>query len=321
MASSFATVTVLDRPSLDLRVEQGLLIPMNLGAGLRLVDCGDDRPITKEHYEMRVEQFGLDPAPGRYYGASSGIAVAAMIGFAAEYGDAALSNFVRSFSAEGFVDFASNLSDRANRLPITVELNQHSDDTKEGGPIGLCDHKTSSDPLGCAFATKLGLVVAGANQPAQLEQSRIMTSEAGLVLPLEAAADGIAIVQRHLPEHFGIHRGALHHAQTRSSMHTPIAIHRGPHAPNEQVSLVMDLAGYRSNAYKHVEKGMPTYHHTPDLAPQLLEQIMPEINLDPTILRAAGVLLGESTRRALSGPNTPGAIRIEVIPPEFSVAA
>ena len=139
-------------------------------------------------------------------------------------------------------------------------MNQHSDDSKERNPVELGDHKTCEDPLGCKFATNLGAVIVGASMPEQVAEARVVASVAGLSLPIDEAAEGLRIIQKHVPAGFGVHRGALHHAQTRSSKHTPIAIHQGHHAPNEQARLINDLAGFRSNANASTRR---LYRYTP----------------------------------------------------------
>ena len=320
MSQSTTPIEVLEQNVVWERTEQGLMSPMEQGFGLRIVDCGDDRGLTPDYYAKRVEFLGSDVNPGRYYGAASGVAIAALITFAAEYGDKAVTRFVGDYSSEGFVDFASNLSDRAHRQH-RVELNQHSSAHKEQNATELGNHKTVEDPLDCKFATALGAVLLGANKEWQISEAKNILIETGTDLPIAAAAEGITILQQHIPENFGIHRGALHHAQTRSGRHTPVAIHKGHHAANDQAALVVDLAGYRSNANRHNERQLYRYHHTPGLASELLPKLMPEIKLDPIILEATGLLLATSTRLALSGAETPAALKIEVIPAEYSQVA
>lgn len=321
MAEAATPIEVLDLDVIMHRSESGLIVPMHQESGLTVVDCADDRGLTPDYYARRIYEKGSEVSPGRYFGAASGIAVASLITYAAEHGDAAVTEFVRDYSAEGFVDFASDLSDRAFSLPGSIEINQHSDNTKEQNPIELGDHKTCEDPLGCAFATKLGAVMFGADKPGQIQEAKEITAVSGINLPIDEAAEGIRIMQRHIPEDFGVHRGALHHAQTRSSRHTPIAIHKGQHAPNEQARLVVDMAGYRSNANRNNQAGLNRYHHTPGIPGELLPRIMPEIRLDPRLLEATGLLLGASTRLALSGAQTPHDLKVEVIPPEFAKQA
>lgn len=314
-------IQVLSHDVVMERVESGLIIPMDAGEGLRVVDCGDDRGLTADYYDMRVQALGTEASPGRYYGASSGIALGALSTFAAEHGDQAVTEFVEDFSPEGFVNFASDLSDRAHGLEQSVELNQHSAEGNEQNPIELADHKHCNNPLGCAFATFMGAVMHEAAQARQIEEAHDILSAAGTDLPIREAAEGLAIMRRHIPEDFGIHRGALHFAQTKSGLHTPVAIHEGKHAPNEKTALVVDLAGYRSNANRHVESGLPRYHHTPGLASELMPRLMPEVRLDPRLLEATGMLLGASTRLALSGAENPDSLRVEVIPPEYAAVA
>jgi len=314
-------IVILDDETVTERVESGLMVPMHAGSGLRIVDCSDDRGVTSDFYELRLDQFGADISPGRYFGAVTGIASTAIIAFAAEHGDRAVTQFVKDYTPEGFVDFAANISDRAHQLDSPIEINQHSDDTKEQNTLELRDHKVCDEPLGCKLATSLGAVLLGATQPWQINETRNVIDAVGIDLPLEAATEGMTIIRRHIPKDFGIHRGALHHAQTRSSRYTPIAIHEGKHAPNEQAKLVIDMAGFRSNANRHNQNNLPRYHHTPGLAVEILAQVIPEVHLDPRITEAVGLLLAQSTRLALSGNNTPTALGIEIIPQELSQVA
>ena len=322
MSEQFTQITVLDAASILERQESGLIIPMHSDAGLEVVDCSDDRSLTADYYLQRTEQYGHEVSPGRYFGAASGIAVASLITFAAENGETAVTRFIDDFSPEGFVDYAANLSDRAHKLPGgSVELNQHSDDSKEQNTIELGDHKDRDDPLGCKFATALGAVLLGADKNGQVAEAQNVLSAVGSDLPVNEAADGIRILQKYIPGDFGIHRGALHYSQTRTARHTPVAIHEGQHAPNQDAHLTVDLAGYRSNANRHNDAGLYRYHHTPNLAVELISKLIPEIKLDPRLLEATGLLLGASTRLALSGAQAPTDLRIEVIPAEFRVAA
>ncbi len=321
MINSFTPIDVLERETVDFRAASGLIIPMHESRGLRIVDCADDRGLTADYYSIRTDYFQEEVSPGRYFGAASGVALAALITIAAERGDAAMQQFVNDFRPEGFVDFASNLSDRANKLSKNVQLNQHSDDSKESSKVELADHKECENPLGCAFAHKMGAILLGANQSWQVTEARNILTETGSNLPIESAIEGITIMQRHINPDFSIHRGALHYSQTKTPRHTPVAIHEGHHAANEKTALVIDMAGYRSNANRHNNIGLPRYHQTLDIPVELMPNLMPEIKLNPSILKAAGLLLATSTRLALSGANTPGALRIEVIPADYKRAA
>jgi hypothetical protein len=164
------------------------------------------------------------------------------------------------------------------------------------------------------------MVLHGTSQEWQNDEAEQIQAEVGTNLPLEAAVEGLRILQRNIPKKFGIHRGALHHAQTRSGRILPIAMHEGHHAPNDQTALVIDMAGWRSNANKHNEAKLPRYHHSVHLAGDVLEKIFPEGNLDKELLAATSLLLATSTRFALSGEQ-PDSLKVEVIPPEYAQAA
>lgn len=311
----------LSEQAVSERAEAGLWTPLHAGEGLRVVDCSDDRSLTEENYQQRVEQFQTEVSPGRYFGAASGLAIASLSAFATEHGEAAVLSFVDDYSPEGFVDYAANLSDRAYRSSQKIELNQHSDNNKEGTVLGLGDHKICEDPLGCAFAIKLGTVLLLSTQKEQVDEAKAIAAINGAPLPIDEAVEGLTIMMDQIPVDFGIHRGALHYAQTRTQRHTPIAIVKGHHAPNDEAAVVFDMAGYRSNANRHNAVGIHRYHHTPSLATELMPTIVPEIKFDPDVLSATGLLLGTATRRALSGENTPTALRVEVLPSDYALRA
>ncbi len=321
MNQSTTPIEVITFEAVHERVSNGLMAPLNEGPGLQVVDCGDDRSLTVDYYQQRSQRFDHEVSPGRYFGAASGLAIASLITFAAEHGDRAVKQFVHDYTPEGFVDYASDLSDRAHHLAVGIDLNQHSSDQKEGNPTELADHKQCENPLDCKFATALGAVLFGANSEWVVDEASRVLSITGSNLPLQEAAEGIAVMQRHVPEDFGIHRGALHFVQTRTSRYTPIAIHEGVHAPNHEAALVIDLAGYRSNANAHNQRGLYRYQHTPQITTEVLPRLMPELKLDPRLLQAASLLLGHSTRLALSGQQTPDALRLEVIPADYTAAA
>jgi hypothetical protein len=289
---------------------------MHEGSGLQVVDCGDERPLTDGYNELRIAGYGGDVHPGRFYGAASGVALSALVTIAAQNGEGAVRAFVNEFSAEGFTDFAANMSDRAAKR-AGVELNQHSADGNEQNDLTLGDHKSCDKGLGCAFAASLGVVLHGSDQQWVVSEARRIEAETGVELPLTAAVEGLQILQRNIPEEFGIHRGALHHAQTRSGRVLPIAMHEGQHAPNEKTAVVIDMAGWRSSANAHSRLGIPRYHHTVNLAGDLLADIFPEGRLDREVTAAASLLLAASTRLALSGEQK-DSLEIEVIPAELA---
>jgi hypothetical protein len=103
--------------------------------------------------------------------------------------------------------------------------------------------------------------------------------------------------------------------------HLPHTILKGDAVQNERTAMVIDMAGYRSNAARGVSAGLPRYHHTPGIAAGELPELLPEYKLDAALLEASGLLLGAATRETLSGPDSPGALRTEVIPHEYALTA
>lgn len=316
---STTEITILPQNTVLERQEQGLWVPTREGRGLQVVDCSDDRPLTDAYYAQRTTSYGVEIYPGRYFGAASGVALAGLVAFAAEHGERAVKDFVTEFSAEAFTDFAADLSDRAMKRGH-IELNQHSAEGNEENDLHLANHTQCENGLGCAFAALMGKLLHGTGNAWEQDEADRVNSELGATLELTAAKEGLAIMQRYIPEDFGIHRGALHHAQTRSPKFLPLAMHKGHHADPADTAVVIDLAGYRSNANRHTAAGVPRYHHTPSMADTVLRSAMPEMKLDPKIIQAAGVLLGCATRKALSGED-PASLKIELIPEEYSSAA
>lgn len=314
-------ILVLEPTEVNDRISQGLMTPLQTGHGLEVIDCADDRDLTTDYLEERFGKFGHEISPGRFYGGASGIAISGLIAFAAAHGEKAISSLIRDYSVEGFVDFASDLSDRAFSLDQKIVINQHSDNGKERNPITLGEKHDCHEDLGCAFATNLGFILHSAGLEDQFDESGRILSEVGSSLPLTEAREGIDILARHIPESFGVKRETLRFAREKRRLYTPVAIHAGHHAPNEDAALVVDLAGYRSNVNRHNDAGLARYHHTPDLANEVLSKVIPEIKFDPELLAASGLLLGASTRRALSGEANPYSLGIEVIPPELKLVA
>ncbi len=318
---SETNILVLEPTVVNDRTYLGLMTPLQSGHGLEVVDCSDDRSLTRDYLNERLEKFGHDVSPGRFYGGASGIAISGIIAFAAEHGDQAVSSLIRDYSPEAFVDFAADLSNRAATLDQKIVINQHSDDGKEKNPVTLGKKHDCHEDLGCAFATNLGFILRSAGLGNSLDESNRILSRVGTTLPLEEAQEGIDILSRHIPEDFGVKRETLRFAREKRGLYTPVAIHQGHHAPNEKAAVVIDLAGFRSNVNRHNDVGLARYHHTPDLASEVLNKIMPEIKFDPELLAASGLLLGSATRRALSGEAKPYSLSIEVIPPELRQVA
>lgn len=306
-------ITVLSSDEIGQRTEWGLMVPLYGGRGLRLVDCGDDRGPTAASLAARRRRFDGDVMPARYFGAASGLALATLATIALQNGEGAVRQYMDGVSPAGFLGVATALSDRTFGR-FGIDLNQHSDDTREKNPLTLGDPSTCTEPLGCKFNAALGAVLLGANQPFQVAEARAVASEGGIDLPITEAAEGITIMQGLIPITFGIDRPTLHAVHANTGRHTPLVILEGQHAPNHQAQLVVDLAGYRFDANTHNGAGLNRYAHTPRVASELLPKLVDDFTLDPRLLQAVGLLLGQSTRLALSGTETPTALGIEVIP-------
>lgn len=318
-------ITILTPETVAERKKRGLWVPMDSGIGLKEVDCGDERPLTEENYAVRNDGYGEVVYPGRLYGGVAGVGVAALMAVAVEQGDTAMRSFVREFSPEGLADFFAVLSDRADKR-MGVKLNHHSAEDNELHPVVLGKHQELDTDLGCKFEAALGAVCSLSINPyATNEAKRIQSTvgNPGAHSLVEAAKEGASILNDVLnPDFVGIGRDVIHHAQTKSGLAVPVTILKGHHAKNEDTALVIDFAGYRSNANLHMEAGLPRYHHSPQIV-QIFEKLMPEIRIqDPKLLEAASLILATATRLALSGGEaSPADLAIEVIPEESAAAA
>jgi hypothetical protein len=312
---SEAQAYILSSEDFAQRQESGLLVPMDAGQGLQIVDCGDDRTITEAAAHIRREKYGQDIAPGRFFGGDSGLTLAALLALTAQTGEQAIASFVKDYSAEAFVDFGADISDRAYRQE-GIHLNQHSANKNEGNDLTIAaDHLSRETQLGCAFATFCGKILEQAGTEFTLVESKGVRSLAGISTPLESISEAAQILGGYLGPDFGVHRGALHHAITKSPNHTPVTIHDGDHIVDDSNALVIDFSGYRSDAGRNLKAGRPRYHHTPGIASDYLPDLLQEYRLNPALLTAASLLLANATRAVL-----PGNLNIEIIPAEYCAA-
>lgn len=307
-------IEVLRDSEISERIQMGALAPYDeIGPGFRVIDCGDERPLTEGHI---LEHSSLrDDDPARFYGAASGLAIVAITHLATPENAPFLRNFGRIHTAEGFVDFASDLAKSAKELDSPVTIFQHSADANEGTDTGLADHKTCDAVIGCAFAHNLGFVVHSSAFEESVKEARDIASAVGIQLPIDEALLRIERLGEIVPSDLSVHRGALHHAQTRGAHpDLPIAMHTGSHFPNHSTAVVFDFVGFKANANRAVEVGVPRYHHSVDIPSIILPEILPDFSFeDVDVLRAISLLYGTATRRALSGQNTPHALRVEAI--------
>lgn len=306
---------ILSPEDFSQRRETGLLVPMHAGQGLQIVDCGDDRGITDAAAKIRSAKYGHDIAPGRFFGGASGLALASLLTITAQHGESAIRSFLGDYSPEAFVDFAADVSDRAF-MQQAIHLNQHSANKNEDNELSIADdHLSREAQLGCAFATYCGRVLEQAGTSFTLVEAQGVRSLAGIDSPIEIVNEAAQILSKYLEPGFGVHRGALHHAVTKSPNHTPVTIHEGDHVVDGRIALVLDFTGLRSDAGRNLRAGQASYHHTPGIAAELLPELLPEYNLNPAILRAAALLLANATRAVL-----PGQVDIAVIPTEYRAA-
>jgi hypothetical protein len=153
------------------------------------------------------------------------------------------------------------------------------------------------------------------------QEARVVAGLIGRELPVEEAQEAARILGAYLPPSFSVGRDAVRHAHDHMDGHLPHTILKGDAVQNERTAMVIDMAGYRSNAARGVSAGLPRYHHTPGIAAGELPELLPEYKLDAALLEASGLLLGAATRETLSGPDSPGALRTEVIPHEYALTA
>ncbi len=313
---------VISGEDLSQRQEQRLITPLHADEGLRVVDCGDWRPLTPESAQQRSEDHGQDVMSGRYFGAVSGLALSGLVVLASQTGEKFMSDFFKEYSPEAMVDFAADLSDRAHNTGGGLDLTYHSAEPNEGNAIEIGhDHSDHGNPLGCKFLALMGHVLDTSARQATLEESAEVAGRVGIDLPLEEVRQGVQILRRHMPQDFTIPRSALRQAVYESSRHTPVAILEDSQPPTGQTAMVYDLGGYRSDARAHAKAGLPRYHHTPHIAAELLPSLLPEYNFDKSLLTASALLIGSATRFALSGEQTPQALKAEIIPPGYAATA
>lgn len=312
--SEFAHLDVIPDQILTERRESGLLVPFQGGevASLQVIDCGDVRPLTDAVAEERRSIYG-DVVPARYFGGKTGLATTAMATIMTEHGSLAVTELIDHYGSDAIATFAADLGDRANNVPGMPAMHDHSDTVSEGNSRKLAHEHNKDDPLGCKFATFLGIVVMNSASPEALEETKRIRSITGEDLPIESVHESLVELTNIIPADTSISRAAMHRNVHQRGGHFAVLEH--VEIPSEQVGVVIDLAGYRSDARRHLESGNPRFHHSVGVA-ELLRPLLPEMDLDPKVLRASGLLIGVGTRMTL--PNRPKA---ELIPAEMSAAA
>lgn len=318
-----AETNVIPLDDFAQRKSDGLVVPLHAGTGLQVVDCGDRRELTQDAAAMRAAAYGSEVVPGRYFGGPSGLAVTGLIALAAQTGEATIANFVEQYSPEAFTDFAVDLSNRAYMQKDGLEIHHHSAAPNEGNDseLAAASDEEHEHPLGCKFLLLAGYILGKSTRDLAFESSKRVGSLAGHEMPLEEVREGAQILSRYFPATFAISRGMLHRSMATNPGHAPVTILEDSPVANSQTAVVIDLAGYRAHPARHAKAGIPRYHHTPGIAAELIPSLLPEYNLDPKLLEAAGALIGSATRDALSGEATPQDLKVEVIPPEYAAAA
>jgi hypothetical protein len=304
------------------RVESGLLVPMHAGEGLTVVECGDHRELTDESLEIRKETIGDVDATGRYFGSEIGLAASALIALAAQIGSEKIHQFVEEYSARGFMEFATDLSERAHRRQDGLFLVNHSAESNEGNPSTLSDGSNEQETdLGCKLATYLGYVLHSATEDSTLQHAQFIESSIGREgLPLGEVQEGAVILAQYFTDEFGITRGALQHAKSEMPHHGPTAILKDSDRPIGEISIVHDMAGFRSSARRHHRSGIPRFHHTPKIASETIPVLLEEFAPDPLLLEASGSLIGSATHKTLEDKTGHRPIQSEIIPPEYLYA-
>jgi hypothetical protein len=304
----------------ERRTAGGLLLPLNAGDGLRIVDCGDHRHLTPGAARQRTQNHGQEVVSGRYLGAASGMAATMLITLAAQAGERAIEEFVNEYSPEAFADLAADISRRIHSERDKLEVVQHSSATAEGHETDMSPDNDEG-PVGCKFATYLGMIIDRSHNQTAVNEALEVASETGQTLPIEEVREGARIVSMYLPPSFTVARGALRKARAHAPDRVQFVVLQDSDVPLEQTAMVYDLAGYRSSAKRHADAGIPRFQQTPEIAVDLLSGLMPEFELDRRLLAASGLLLGTASREVISGPDTPHRLRAEIIPPEYRVAA
>ncbi len=303
------------------RVESGLLVPMGAEEGLKIVDCGDVRPLTAAAEGERHDFHGGEVVPGRYFGGRLGLGAATLITVAAQTGERFMDNFLSDYGPEALATFSADLSARAESERNGLEFHLHSANGNEANDAEVDLDQPPEIPLGCKFATYLGAVLMLASGERALQEAEAIAAITGQELPLDEAREGARILGKHLPPAFSVGREALRYAADHGHGRSPHTILKGDAVANSKTAVVIDMADYRSSAGRHMEAGLPRYHHTPGIAVSELPGLLPEYKLEPGLLSASSLLLGTATREALSGPESPHELGVEVIPHEYSLAA
>ncbi len=322
MIAETAPIRILQPHEISQREEQGLMVDMTAGNGLKVIDCGDFRHLTDGAAQEREEKYGPGIVPARFYGAASGIVMAGLIAVGAQNGEAAVKEILGDKRPEeAFMRLAAKLA-HVGLSQNGLVFNQHSAASNEGNPLSIAPSSEKlTSPLGCKFNAYLGVILGKTDETISVTEARVIRSLTGMtVLPLEDAAQGAAIVREFLPENASVTRSMLNQFRIEPAKSVPTTLLEDSDIEISRIAQVIDLHGYRSDAKAHMGAGIPRFHHTPAIA--RLAAIMQEFSfVDRRLLNASALILGTTTRLVLSGADSPYALRTEVIPPEYRRAA
>ena len=314
-------IRVLDEDELWSRHHSGLILPPTDELPV-LGDCGDDRGITLESFKDRRTQFEYNDLMyvGRNFGSVVGVVANSLINVAAA--QPAMFRDLYRQHAEGLIlDFSFDLTERAKEQNLT-RLHFHSDEFNDVMASGQIPEGQLGSPLGCAFKKLFGQIMHTAAREDVRQRAVLLAEKAQEELPVQTAWEGIKVVSELIQPEFGIDRETL---RNRMNSQTPFVVKAGKHADPYEAKLVLDMDGWRSSTMLHNDKKMPRYWQTPSMSERIAPKLLPEFSLDPTVLRASSLIIGEAVRLNLSPLNDPNAIAIELIRrgsgQEFGIAA
>jgi hypothetical protein len=316
--TELTNLRLLPQPEVIQRTESGLISPIGIEDSWNVVECGDVRKHTEPSRQQSIRIHGGEVLPGRYFGATSGLAVTALMSIAAQLGEGQLKNFIAEYSQDALVNFAVDLSERANQ--VGTELTQHTANGNEGNDFDLAPEHNHG-PVGCKFNALGGFVLYKSISESTFSEASRISSITGVELPLQEALAGGQILSQYLQPDFAVTRSSLKKADVSpTNPARRLTVLDGPGYGNEETAVVIDMGRYKASAAAHIQAGIPRYHHTPEIAADMLSNLMPEFRLERPLVTAAALLIGSGTRHALSGEKTPYDLPVEIIPPEYSAA-
>lgn len=311
-------IRVIDQDELWQRRQSGVYVPLNSAGGLRVIDCGDDRELTFPAEIQRSQRYGNLIAPGRYFGAAAGAALTKLAVIGAQSGEKEVASLLKGSDKQtAFAEFTADVA--AAYHEIDVDITIHSAETNEGNEAEFAGEQAAPvKELACAFAALLGRLLRDSHHKPAVSEAVRVASEAGIELPIKAAAEGARAVNKHLPTRLGLGRSAVLSAK-RFDAYMSLVVLAGQHEQPDKTALTLDFAGFRSNARTSVRNKLPRYLHSPAVVADTLPEASEDYDLEVPLVVAAGVIFGTATRARLSGAETPHALGIEVIPPEYAV--